>query len=198
MSFGVCRALDFHFSPFLLLSHRQSRAHFALNTFAVHVPPRCSTDRVYRAAKRHRGALTRPQRRIDVGQIGTTQSLAAHALTLFPCAAVCPVQCLFATSAKPKKMGVDIEIIQKGDGLSFPKKGQTVTVHYTGTLTNGTKFDSSRDKNRPFQFKIGMGQVREKKTAATSACASDGLQPPMCILAHRSLLHLLCTVCACR
>eukprot|EP01027_Heterolobosea_sp_BB2_P025970 GEZU01039886.1.p1 GENE.GEZU01039886.1~~GEZU01039886.1.p1 ORF type:complete len:109 (-),score=43.91 GEZU01039886.1:184-510(-) len=56
-------------------------------------------------------------------------------------------------------MGVDIEVIKPGDGKSYPKPGQTVTVHYTGTLTNGNKFDSSRDRNKPFQFKLGVGQV---------------------------------------
>ncbi|CAI5742616.1 unnamed protein product [Hyaloperonospora brassicae] len=56
-------------------------------------------------------------------------------------------------------MSLEIECIKAGDGVNFPRPGQTVSVHYVGTLTTGSKFDSSRDRGRPFQFKLGAGQV---------------------------------------
>jgi peptidylprolyl isomerase len=49
---------------------------------------------------------------------------------------------------------------QEGDGAS-PQPGQRVTVHYTGWLTDGSSFDSSRNSGRPFTFDIGAGMVIE-------------------------------------
>ena len=54
--------------------------------------------------------------------------------------------------------GLKYEEIKPGTGAS-PKSGDTVVVHYTGVLENGTKFDSSRDRGQPFDFPIGQGQV---------------------------------------
>ncbi|MDX1976505.1 MAG: FKBP-type peptidyl-prolyl cis-trans isomerase [Pseudanabaenaceae cyanobacterium bins.68] len=54
--------------------------------------------------------------------------------------------------------GLKYKEIKIGNGAT-PNRGQKVTVHYTGTLENGTKFDSSRDRNRPFDFQLGVGQV---------------------------------------
>jgi FKBP-type peptidyl-prolyl cis-trans isomerase len=51
-----------------------------------------------------------------------------------------------------------IEDIRVGSGAEA-KAGQTVSVHYTGTLTDGKKFDSSHDRGQPFKFKLGGGQV---------------------------------------
>ena len=51
-----------------------------------------------------------------------------------------------------------IEKITSGGGAA-PKHGDTVSVHYTGWLTDGAKFDSSVDRNDPFAFVLGTGQV---------------------------------------
>lgn len=50
-------------------------------------------------------------------------------------------------------------ILKAGNGVAFPKAGQTAVVHYVGKLTNGTTFDSSRAKGRPFSFQVGAGRV---------------------------------------
>lgn len=69
---------------------------------------------------------------------------------------------LFAGCGKKKnavtETGVRYEVIREGTGPS-PKRGDSVTVNYTGWLEDGTKFDSSVDRNRPFTFKLGVGQV---------------------------------------
>ncbi|GHJ84288.1 hypothetical protein NliqN6_0690 [Naganishia liquefaciens] len=58
------------------------------------------------------------------------------------------------------RMGVEVQTITPGDGQNFPKKGDTVSMHYVGTLaSNGSKFDSSRDRGQPFVTQIGVGRV---------------------------------------
>ncbi|MEO1635779.1 MAG: FKBP-type peptidyl-prolyl cis-trans isomerase [Cyanobacteria bacterium J06631_9] len=54
--------------------------------------------------------------------------------------------------------GLQYVVINEGDGAQ-PQSGQRVFVHYVGTLEDGTKFDSSRDRGRPFDFTVGQGQV---------------------------------------
>lgn len=54
--------------------------------------------------------------------------------------------------------GVKIDLLKEGKG-PLPAKGQKVTVHYTGKLMNGKKFDSSRDRGQPFSFDLGKGRV---------------------------------------
>jgi FKBP-type peptidyl-prolyl cis-trans isomerase FkpA len=54
--------------------------------------------------------------------------------------------------------GLQYQILKEGSG-SVAQSGKKVSVHYTGWLTNGTKFDSSVDRGQPFQFQLGAGQV---------------------------------------
>ena len=57
-----------------------------------------------------------------------------------------------------KSTELKVTKIKEGDGVQ-PAHGQTIKVHYTGTLEDGTQFDSSRDRNQPFEFPLGQGRV---------------------------------------
>ncbi len=63
---------------------------------------------------------------------------------------------------KPKEVKTDSGLkytdVKEGTGAEA-KKGDTVAVHYTGWLKDGTKFDSSVDRGQPFEFKLGVGRV---------------------------------------
>ncbi|KAK8588461.1 hypothetical protein V6N13_087384 [Hibiscus sabdariffa] len=57
------------------------------------------------------------------------------------------------------KQGLKKKLVKEGEGYENPESGDEVEVHYTGTLLDGTKFDSSRDRGTPFKFTLGQGQV---------------------------------------
>ncbi|MCW5314744.1 FKBP-type peptidyl-prolyl cis-trans isomerase [Nostoc sp. KVJ3] len=102
-----------------------------------------------------------------VGQVSSKQNTAIAAeLTQTPPAAtdVTENNILIASNtmsdanAVTTPSGLKYVEFKEGTGAT-PQPGQTVEVHYVGTLEDGTKFDSSRDRGQPFSFKIGIGQV---------------------------------------
>ena len=64
-----------------------------------------------------------------------------------------------AIRTQENKSGLKIETLRSGKGGAEAKWGNQVSMHYTGWLTNGQKFDSSHDRGTPFQFKLGAGKV---------------------------------------
>jgi FKBP-type peptidyl-prolyl cis-trans isomerase len=67
---------------------------------------------------------------------------------------------LFSSLPTESQQAIQVtkEDLKVGEG-DEAQEGKTVSVHYVGTLTDGTKFDSSRDRNEPFKFSIGAGEV---------------------------------------
>ncbi|HIK45072.1 MAG TPA: FKBP-type peptidyl-prolyl cis-trans isomerase [Leptolyngbyaceae cyanobacterium M65_K2018_010] len=89
---------------------------------------------------------------LDLAQAGTLMAQSAADLT--------PEDAAAASTATPVTTDSGLQYIDLVEGTgAMPQTGQRVTVHYTGTLEDGTKFDSSRDRGRPFTFQIGVGQV---------------------------------------
>lgn len=65
---------------------------------------------------------------------------------------------IYQTKSIQNIQGMIVETLKQGEGEQA-KGGDTVTVHYTGTLEDGTKFDSSLDRNQPFSFTLGANRV---------------------------------------
>jgi FKBP-type peptidyl-prolyl cis-trans isomerase len=99
------------------------------------------------------------------GCSGTPSAQAPTAPTSSQPQAAAPAPATAATSAAPASPGVTapvtaLKIVDKTVGTGpAAKAGDLVTVDYTGWLTDGTKFDSSLDSGKPFQFTLGNGEV---------------------------------------
>lgn len=75
-----------------------------------------------------------------------------------PIATIKKVENKMDTNETVTASGLKVKITEHGTGRQV-QKGDKVTAHYTGLLTDGKKFDSSKDRNQPFSFKVGVGQV---------------------------------------
>src|SRR5688500_2408767 len=91
----------------------------------------------------------------DSAQTSTTES--APATGEATTATTEPATISEAPEAAPEGK-LEITDVKMGEGAEAAD-GKKVTVHYTGTLTNGTKFDSSKDRGTPFNFVLGSGMV---------------------------------------
>lgn len=99
------------------------------------------------------------QQTSNAGQTTDNPSIVAAEATATPTASSTPKKTTTgANKVVTTSSGLKYTELKVGTGAT-PKTGQTVSVHYTGTLENGTKFDSSRDRGVPFEFPIGTGQV---------------------------------------
>ena len=70
------------------------------------------------------------------------------------------VACSQSEGMNTTESGLQYEVLASGNGES-PSLGDIAVVHYTGWLTDGTKFDSSVDRGDPFEFPVGQGRVIE-------------------------------------
>lgn len=82
---------------------------------------------------------------------------------------------LLLTACKTMPKELTIEDITLGTGPAV-EAGDTVSVHYTGTLKDGTKFDSSKDRGTPFVFTVGRGNVIEGWEKGLLGMQVDGVR----------------------
>jgi FKBP-type peptidyl-prolyl cis-trans isomerase len=98
--------------------------------------------------------ITVPSSKIFLfSQLTSCVFLALVGMFLLPLASHASEEAMVKTSS-----GLQYADLVVGQGREA-HAGETVTVHYTGTLLDGTKFDSSKDRDRPFSFRLGAGQV---------------------------------------
>jgi len=79
-------------------------------------------------------------------------------ITILLALALALVACFQSDGMTTTESGLQYEVLASGDGES-PSLGDIAVVHYTGWLTDGTKFDSSVDRGDPFEFPVGQGRV---------------------------------------
>ena len=120
--------------------------------------PQSRHRKINKAKKRPKAPYPVANTKAPVGRNRQARTIAIIVVLALAAAAVAYLIVNRSSGEVKTASGLRYTDLVVGTGAT-PQRGQTVTVHYTGTLENGTKFDSSVDKGVPYTFHIGRGEV---------------------------------------
>jgi FKBP-type peptidyl-prolyl cis-trans isomerase len=127
--------------------------------------PQSRHRKVDRARKRPKGSYTVSSRPSPTKSHASNKNRQVRVIAIAAVAVITLVAVAYVIAHRARTgneittaSGLKYTDIVEGTGEN-PKAGQTVVVHYTGTLENGKKFDSSLDRGKPAEFQIGVGKV---------------------------------------
>ena len=122
--------------------------------------PQSRHRKISKARKRPKGTYPKSSAGSPTGKNRNMRIIAIVVVVVLALSAVAYILAKRGSTGSEIKTASGLKYVDLVEGTgATPQRGQTITVHYTGTLENGKKFESSVDRGTPADFRIGVGEV---------------------------------------